>query len=955
MVTGSRIGRLHVLQRVLRLWGCALGILIFGAGSVHAACTVDGVPNGPIANGSMIVCSGVNSTPINTTAEGVSLTLTPGSSLVVPAGTEAITLGNYAFVDLQVGSVVSADQGRDKSVVDVGGESVVSMSGSVIARGSERLAFSGGGVLALYGQVNGMISQAHSLNILIYPGASIGQLFWVRYVSNAGTASSVTANPIYANQEVYNEPGGRISNGVEHVGWFRAGLFGPNLHALNDSIVINRGIIDPIPGYGASLYAAGNDQFGNIQFTNEEGGIMNGRVQLARGFRDGSSFGINRGTITGVLELSGSREPAVPDYPPARYGKDQTFENFGIVNSVDVESGLFIQRPLGTFAANATLRILVSTADYPLDIRGHYIGRARIEGAHSVACLVGSSDPPATFEGGGILDLATGATLTVRPGAGQSCDFQGVVVGTGRLVKDGAGSQTIGERPHNVPIAVFVRPPTSFSGGTEIKAGTLRVVASDALGTGPVQFTGTDARLQAGADALNVANPMQFALQSVIDSGTLTLTLSGASSGSAVVRKLGDGMLVWPGARGHTGQTRVEAGTLRLSGNLAGPLRGYNGATIEGQANVSGALVLDAGAILRVRIGAGGVNGFAASAAAIAGNLELVEDAPPPLGTTSVLLAVGGSAPASGTFAGRPEGSRIDIGQSTYRISYQGGDGNDVTLRRIAPLLAPTNVVATPGNTQISLSFDPPPANGEPIGGYRATCAPGNIVVEGAVSPLLVTGLGNGSSYTCDLVALGVDGPGAAATVSATPRTVPGAPREPVGAGPSGTLEVAFLPPLSDGGAAVQSYTLTCVANGSWQATGVASPLAIQGVPDAQRYSCSVVATNVAGDGPASDSVEIVPGVVPTAVRDVFVVNGDGTAGIDFEPPMIGAPILDYRAVCQPGDVSQTNPAPPLLLVGLNNGSTYDCAVSARNAMGHGPAVQALLRPTAVMFGDGFE
>src|SRR5205823_5214621 len=36
--------------------------------------------------------------------------------------------------------------------------------------------------------------------------------------------------------------------------------------------------------------------------------------------------------------------------------------------------------------------------------------------------------------------------------------------------------------------------------------------------------------------------------------------------------------------------------------------------------------------------------------------------------------------PVSGSFSGYPEGTVFDLGNTKYRITYAGGDGNDVTL-----------------------------------------------------------------------------------------------------------------------------------------------------------------------------------------------------------------------------------------------------------------------------------
>jgi hypothetical protein len=49
------------------------------------------------------------------------------------------------------------------------------------------------------------------------------------------------------------------------------------------------------------------------------------------------------------------------------------------------------------------------------------------------------------------------------------------------------------------------------------------------------------------------------------------------------------------------------------------------------------------------------------------------------------LISVESTRPVEGTFAGLAEGARVAVGTRTMRITYQGGDGNDVVLRPDAP------------------------------------------------------------------------------------------------------------------------------------------------------------------------------------------------------------------------------------------------------------------------------
>jgi len=85
---------------------------------------------------------------------------------------------------------------------------------------------------------------------------------------------------------------------------------------------------------------------------------------------------------------------------------------------------------------------------------------------------------------------------------------------------------------------------------------------------------------------------------------------------------------------------------------------------------------------------------------------------------------------------------------------------------------APTIGTATGGNAQASVTFTAPASDGgSPITGYRITSTPGSITATGASSPIVITGLTNGTSYTFTAAAQNAIGYGAesAASNSVTP------------------------------------------------------------------------------------------------------------------------------------------------------------------------------------------
>ena len=80
---------------------------------------------------------------------------------------------------------------------------------------------------------------------------------------------------------------------------------------------------------------------------------------------------------------------------------------------------------------------------------------------------------------------------------------------------------------------------------------------------------------------------------------------------------------------------------------------------------------------------------------------------------------------------------------------------------------APTNVVGTAGNTQVSVAFTAPASNGgAAITSYTITSNPGAIVATGAASPIIVTGLTNGTPYTFTVTATNSVGTGPASAAS---------------------------------------------------------------------------------------------------------------------------------------------------------------------------------------------
>jgi hypothetical protein len=142
------------------------------------------------------------------------------------------------------------------------------------------------------------------------------------------------------------------------------------------------------------------------------------------------------------------------------------------------------------------------------------------------------------------------------------------------------------------------------------------------------------------------------------------------------------------------------------------------------------------------------------------------------LGAPSFAITAGALPPgltlsASGTIAGTPTA----LGTFNFTVTVfdasgcSGSQSYAITVNPVAPS-APQNVVAVAGDAQLDLSWDAPASNGgDPSPAtYGVTCTGANVVTASGDSPVTLTGLVNGSAYTCDVVATNGAGPSPAGT-----------------------------------------------------------------------------------------------------------------------------------------------------------------------------------------------
>lgn len=291
----------------------------------------------------------------------------------------------------------------------------------------------------------------------------------------------------------------------------------------------------------------------------------------------------------------------------------------------------------------------------------------------------------------------------------------------------------------------------------------------------------------------------------------------------------------------------------------------------------------------------------------------------------------------------------VTFGRGMFRTNV---DGTTTATAPGAPVIG----TATAGNASATVSFTAAAANGSAVTAYTVTANPGALTASGQASPIIVSGLVNGTSYTFTVTATSGAGTslssGASNSVSPNAGVALSAPNAPsIGsvAFGDGTGRVTIVAPNSNGGSPITGYTVTSNPAGGVDANAASAQLAhtITGLTNGVAYSFKAVAINAIGtSAPSADSTTGTPARVPGApTLGAVVLAGSGRASVSFTPPASngGSAITHYVAIgfaneqekeATMGGLAGRGAASPILVHGMAYGTPYYFEVRAVNALG---------------------
>lgn len=197
---------------------------------------------------------------------------------------------------------------------------------------------------------------------------------------------------------------------------------------------------------------------------------------------------------------------------------------------------------------------------------------------------------------------------------------------------------------------------------------------------------------------------------------------------------------------------------------------------------------------------------------------------------------------------------------------------------------SPTIGTATAGNAQATVTFTAPALDGgSHITGYTVTSLPGGITSTGSSSPIIITGLTNGISYTFTVTAtnaIGTSSPSSASN-SVTP-FIPPVPEAVTGLVATGMNKQALVGWYAPGSGSTPSdylieYKLSSDSTWTTFSDGVstATKTVVTGLLNDQTYNFRVSGINITGTGASSTTTATTSSITQLTI----VFTGESNSG----------------------------------------------------------------------------
>jgi hypothetical protein len=264
---------------------------------------------------------------------------------------------------------------------------------------------------------------------------------------------------------------------------------------------------------------------------------------------------------------------------------------------------------------------------------------------------------------------------------------------------------------------------------------------------------------------------------------------------------------------------------------------------------------------------------------------------------------------------------------------------------------APTVNSVTSSNQALSVGFTAGTNNGSSITNYQYSTNGTNGTFTAfnpaqTNSPLTITNLVNGTTYSLSFKALNLVGPSVSTpATNGTPYTTPAVPTVTGVTSSNRALSVAFTAGTNNGSSITNYQYSTNGTSGTFTAFNPAqtnSPLTITNLVNGVPYSLSFKAVNAAGAGSASTATNGTPYTTPEAPTSLSVTSGDNQVTIAFTAGTNnGSSITNYQYSTNGtnGTFTAFDPAQigsSVTIAGLSNGTAYTFALKAVNAAGAG-------------------